>query len=120
MTLYLDNTNFSTYVKNRGYTVAYRKVVGPNSFTTLDGKYHEDVIAKKAVVSVPLNPVNSSQLAALTAACYDAKKATFYDTEQGADVTRDVTATLSEVSVLMTKNGTQYWGTEILLTLEEK
>ena len=48
------------------------------------------------------------------------KKATFYDTEQGADVTRDVTATLSEVSVLMTKNGTQYWGTEILLTLEEK
>ena len=37
MTLYLDNNNFTSYVKNRGYTVAYKKVVGPNSFTTLDG-----------------------------------------------------------------------------------
>ena len=120
MTLFLDNVDYTTYVKNRGYAVAYRKVVGPNSFTTLDGTTHEDIIAKKAVVSVPLNQMNSTQLAALTAACYNAKRATFFDTESGGNVTKDVSASLSEVSVLMTKNGTKYWGTEILLTLEEK
>lgn len=120
MILYLDNTDFTAYVKNRGYTVEYRKVIGPNSFTTLDGRDHEDIIKLKAVVSVPLNQMNSAKLATITAACHNAKGATFYDTESGTYVTRDVKAMLSEVSVLMTKNGTQYWGKEILLTLEEK
>lgn len=120
MTLYLDSVDFSSYVKNRGYTVSYRKITGPNSYTTLDGTYYEDLIAKKAVVKIPLNPMTSAQLSTLTTACYNATKAKYYDTESGQDVTKDVIATLSEVAVLMTKNGTRYWGTEIMLTLEER
>jgi len=120
MTLFLDSADFSSYVKKRGYSVTYKKILGPNSFTTLDGTYHEDVIAKKAVVSVPLNPVTAVNLSTLTNAIYKASSATFYDPEVGADVTKSVFATLSTASVVMTKGATQYWGEELILTLEEK
>lgn len=120
MTLYLDNTDFSTYVKKRGYSVSYKRILGPNSFTTLDGTYHEDVIAKKAIVDVPLNPLTAANLATLTDAVYKATSATFYDSETGVNVTKSVTASLSTASVIMTKGTTQYWGEELVLTLEEK
>lgn len=120
MTLFLDGAEYTDKVKRRGYSVFYKKVLGPNSFTTLDGTFHEDVLAKKSVVSVPLNPMTSEDLAAFTKAVHNVKVARFFDSETGMDITKTVSANLSVATVLMDKNGKKYWGDELTLTLEEK
>lgn len=123
MTLLIDSVDYSALLPRRGYTVGYKKVLGPNNCTTLDGTYHEDVIARKAVVTVNLLPMTTAQLTALLNACDDCVNATFLDTKTNTTVTRAAIATLSSASIALNRSNAVFWnqnGSGITLTIEEK
>ena len=122
MNLYLGTTDIAEHIKYGGYSVGYNKILGPNSFTTLDGTYHEDVIAKKVVVVAALVPITSAELSAILVLCDNLTTATYLDTKTNTYVTANVTATVSMASVVINQNNALYWGDSngLILTLEEK
>lgn len=123
MTLLIDSVDFSSYLTKRGYTVDYKKVMGANSCYTLDGTYHEDVLARKAVVTAPLLPMTSAKLSAIIKACDSCTNATFLDTKTNTIVTKPVIATLSSASIALNKANALFWnnsGNGISLTIEER
>lgn len=124
LTLKLDNVDFSSYIPQRGYTVSYKKVLGSNSVTTLDGKFHEDVLAYKARITTELKPMTSAQLALISNACDAVEKATYYDPKEDALVTKDVIASLSSSSIVMNTSTSTIWNKAlkkgIILTIEER
>jgi len=121
MNLYLDSTDIGSYLKHGGYSVFYKKILGPNSFHTLDGTYHEDIIVRKAVVTANLLPLTSEQLASIMVLCDNISQITYFDTKINAEKTVNATASVSIASVLVTLNSAHYWSdTEgLTLTLEE-
>ena len=124
MTLRLDGANFSHLVPKRGYKVSYKKILGANSCYTLDGTYHEDVLAYKAVIEIELMPMKPEQLSALIAAVENCNQATYYDTKVGEDVTKNAIVALSPASLVMNSPGKVYWSNGlqngIVLTIEER
>ena len=121
MYLLLDSTDIMPYVKYGGYSVGHKKVLGPNSFTTLDGTYHEDVIAKKTIIQVALKPVTTDELTIVVNACEDISSATYFDTKTNAYKTINVIADVSIASVVINADTVLYWGGSdgIIITLEE-
>lgn len=123
MTLLIDGVDFSSYLTKKGYTVEYKKIMGANSCYTLDGTYHEDVLARKALVVAPLLPMKSDQLSTILNACDNCNNATFLDAKTNTNVTKNVIATLSSVSVALNKTNALFWnssGNSITLTIEER
>lgn len=124
MTLLIDSVDYSSYLPPRGYTVQYRKIMGANSVTTLDGTYHEDVLAYKAVIATELRPMTSAQLSAIATACKNCQKATYFDAMTNTSVTKDVIATLSSASLVMNDTANTIWNNNttsgVILTIEER
>ena len=58
----INNHDYTSLVTRYGYTVNYTKVDGGQGGTMLDGSTTVDVLAIKAVVTVPLMPLFESQL----------------------------------------------------------
>lgn len=63
----INSIDYSQYVTKYGYSVSYRKVDGGAGGTMLTGETTVDVLAIKAVITVPLMPMFESQLNALIA-----------------------------------------------------
>ncbi len=124
MVLLLDSIDYSYLLPRKGYSVSYKKVLGPNSRTTLDGKYHEDVLAYKAVVKVDLAPMTSEQLSRLADSVQNCRLAIFFDTKTNSVVTREVYATLESATLVFNTENKAYWSASnkkgITLTLEER
>lgn len=123
MQLKIDDNDFSEYLTKRGYNVTYKKIMGVNSFYTLDGTYHEDILARKAVVVADLKPMTSAQLAVFIDACDDCEYATYLDTKTNTTVTKKAIATVSSASIALNKNNILHWasgGNGITLTIEER
>lgn len=124
MTLLLDSIDYSYLLPKKGYSVSYKKVLGPNSRTTLDGKYHEDILAYKAIVKVDLTPMTSEQISKLAESVQNCRIATFYDTKTNSEATREVYATLEGATLVFNTANKAYWSASnkkgITLTLEER
>jgi hypothetical protein len=124
ITLLLDSVDYSSYLPKYGYTVAYKKVLGANSCYTLDGTYHEDVLAYKAVITTELKPMTSVQLSAIIEACKNCENATYFDTRTNAIVTKNVIATLSAAAIVLNTSESVIWNQDtssgIILTIEER
>lgn len=124
MTLLINSVDYSSYIPKHGYTVSYKKILGANSCYTLDGTYHEDVLAYKAVITTELMPMTSAQLSAIIAACENCKNATYLDTKTNTIVTKNVTATLSPATIVLNDPQRLIWNQNtssgIILTIEEK
>ncbi len=122
--LSIDSIDYSWLLPKKGYTVTYKKVLGPNSCYTLDGKYHEDILAYKAVVRVDLLPMTANQLATFSTAIRNCKNATFFDTMTNSTVTRAVNATLNSASLVFNTSNKAFWGASnskgVTLTIEER
>lgn len=122
-TLIVDGVNYSSYMTGRDYTVAYSNVIGPNSCMTLDGKIHEDVLAEKAVLTIPLKPLSSADLSIITNS--QTKKsvlATYYDLKTNADKVTFMKVTTPAASLIFENSLSTLWGTGntgLTLTLEE-
>lgn len=61
-----------------GYSVGYTKIRGNNGGTMLDGSTTEDVIAIKAVVTLPLMPLTEEQLTGVISNVYSADYVALY------------------------------------------
>lgn len=124
MILKIDDKDYSFLVERRGYKVSYKKVLGSNSCYTLDGTYHEDVLAYKALVQVPLKYMTPETLAELVESVETCVKATYFDTKENGEVTKEVIVNLSTANLVMNKGSKVYWSdsekTGMVLTIEEK
>lgn len=124
MILKIDNKDFSNLVPRRGYQVAYKKVLGSNSCYTLDGTYHEDILAYKAVVDIELMPMSPDRLSELIIAVENCEDVTYHDTKTDSDVTKKVTVSLSPAKLVINTEHKVIWSnTEssgISLTIEER
>ena len=60
-------TDISSFYPASGYSVAYQKRIGNNSFVSINGVETEDVVAVKAIVTVPIMPLTSARAAQLNA-----------------------------------------------------
>lgn len=121
--LKLNDVDYSSYLPRRGYNITYKDILGSNSCYTLDGKYHEDILASKAIISTELLPMTSERLSAMVKACESCKRATYFDTKTNQVVTRDAKASLSTASLVMNKTNKTFWNdsntTGITITIEE-
>ncbi len=122
MYLTLDAYDIAPYIKANGYSISYKNVVGPNSFTTLDGVYHEDIIAKKAVISAALIPLATSVVSEIAQMCDTMVTATYFDSKTNDYITINAKATMSVATVVINKDSIYYWGGAdgIVITIEEK
>ena len=123
MILKIDGTDFSPFVSKYGYSVRYNKIKGSNDVTTMDGTLHEDILARKAIVNVQLNPMTSEDLASLENAIQrDYCLVTFYDTASGENKTTNMRCQLNNAEVVLNKLTGLYWGagnTGAVLNMEE-
>ena len=60
--IHINYVDYTSYVTRYGYGVSYQKVQGAGGGTMLDGSTTEDVIAVKAIITVPLMPLMEDQL----------------------------------------------------------
>lgn len=74
----INGTDYTSLLPAEGYSVRYQKVEGRNAGTMLSGAYTEDVIAVKAVLTVPLLPMTEEQQSALLTSLYSDDYATVY------------------------------------------
>ena len=123
ITLLLDGVDYSSYLPRRGYSVSYKDILGANSCYTLDGKYHEDILASKAIINTEILPMTSERLSAIIQACENCKQATYFDTKTNANVVKEVKATISTASLVFNDMGKIFWNNSnqngVTLTIEE-
>ena len=68
----INGIDFTSYVPRAGYSVSYKKVHGGAGGVTLAGSTTEDILAIKAIVTVPIIPVlGDAKIAALIDALYE-------------------------------------------------
>lgn len=123
MILKIDGVDYSSYLPKRGYSVTYKPILGANSCYTLDGKYHEDILAYKAIITTELLPMTAVQLSAMINACENCQNATYFDTKTNAQATKEAKATLSTASLVFDAHSKQFWNDSlqsgVILTIEE-
>ena len=76
--IHINGTNRTSLFTKYGYAVGYKKIRGRNGGTMLDGSTTEDIIAIKAVVTLPLMPLSEEQLNELIADIYGGDYVTLY------------------------------------------
>lgn len=124
MPLFIDSVDYSSLLPRKGYTVAYKPVLGANSCYTLDGKFHDDVLKYKAIITVDLLPMTSTKLSEVATAIVNCKTATYFDTMTNSTVTREVKSTLDAASLVFNTPNKAFWSNTnrkgITLTIEER
>ena len=124
MILNIDGKDYSHLVPRRGYQVSYRKILGANSAYTLDGTYHEDVLAFKAIINIELMPMASTQLSELVESVQSCERATYFDTRTNENVTNNVIATLNPARLVLNRTNKMIWNDSadsgIVLVLEQR
>ena len=92
----VNSRDISNIVTRYGYMVSYTRVDGGSGGTMLDGSTTVDVIAVKAIITVPLMPLMESQLNSLLDSLYanDYVTVTYYDPR--ANATRTIQCIMTE------------------------
>lgn len=108
----INGTDFTAYFTDVGYTVEYIKRTGNNGGMMQDGSITEDVIAIKAVVTLPCFPLTETQLSNVLNAVYgiDYPLLDYYDPMAG-----EVRSVLTVATVSRSRyrgrgaDGNSYW-----------
>ena len=69
-TLRLNGIDFTHSFTSIGYLVHYKKILGSNSGYMLDGSYVEDLLAIKAVITLPAMPLQEADISRLLQTVY--------------------------------------------------
>lgn len=121
--LKIDGVDYSSYLPKRGYTVGYKPILGANSCYTLDGKYHEDILAYKATITTEILPMTAAQLSDLINACQNCELVEYFDTKTNSYVNKEAKATLSTATLVFNTQAKQFWNDSldkgVILTIEE-
>lgn len=120
-TVKMNNSTVTSYFVPKGMKVSYKKVLGENGGTMLSGDRVEDVLAWKAVVTLPCMPLTETQQADfLTKAQSDDPTLYYFDPKAKAYRTIHYMATIKETVYRGAGGtGTEYW-TGLVLIAEEK
>lgn len=94
--IHINGTDYTSLVTRYGYTVSYAKVDGGQGGVMLDGSQTVDVLAIKAVITVPLMPLFESQLNALIADVLSLDYPTLYYYDPRSGDYREVQTIMSE------------------------
>ena len=123
MQLTINGVDFSEIITKYGYSVDYKKILGSNGRYTLNGTYHEDILAWKAIVEAELRPLKSSVLASVITLCANEYvTVSYFDTKTNSIRTTEMKPSLSAAKVALINAADTYWnggGSGITLTLEE-
>lgn len=77
-TIKINGIDFTSLFTPYGYSVQYKKVMGPNSGDTLSGEHIDDVRAWKAVLQCLCLPSSESELSKLLTVCEDTYVSVYY------------------------------------------
>lgn len=116
----INGTDFTAYFTDTGYTVKYIKRTGSNGGMMQDGTITEDLIAIKAVVTLPPVPLTEAQLSNLLSAVFanGYPLLYYYDPWTGTTKSVQTVATVSRSKYRgQGADANKYWtGTEITFT----
>lgn len=120
-TVKMNGTTVTSYFVPKGMKVSYKKVLGKNGGTFLSGDREEDVLAWKAVVTLPCMPLTEAQQTDfLGKATVDDPTLYYFDPRTNAYRTIHYMATIKETVYRGAGGtGTEYW-TGLVLVAEEK
>ena len=121
-TLKIDDVDFTSYMTEAGYTVAYEPVDGGQGGLMLNGEYEEDEIGQKAVVTYTVWPLNETRLSTLLTRLMGSVYHTvqYFDPKTRANRTMTARRSINEVKYRgKGANNTDYW-TGLVITLREK
>ena len=121
-TIKINGTDYTSMFTRYGYTVGYRKVLGPNGGRTLDSTEYEDLVALKAEITLLFMPEKESDLETLLTALYGSDYAELYYFDPRAGTYRTVPVIVGETDhrhTMKSVDGNEYWtcGT---ITLRER
>lgn len=92
----INNHDYTALVTRYGYSVNYTKIDGGQGGTMLDGSTTVDVLAIKAVITVPLMPLFESQLREIIADTLSSDYPTLYYFDPRAGDYRTIETIISE------------------------
>lgn len=121
-TIKINGKDFTRMFTPRGYVVRYESVQGNNGGLMLDGSTTEDELAIKAVVSLPVMPLNEVDVATLLQAIYSEPYVTLYFYDPLVGGYRETLFRRSQAEQKYRgfgSDGKEYW-TGPALTLTEK
>lgn len=121
LTCIINSTDFSSWVNDRTFQIAYERQGGPNSGVMLNGKEQPDTISLKAIVTWDLNYLTGDRLAAiLQIAMLDTVTLTYRDALENADRTATFIPELGGASYAFPRHGLDYFKQGQTLTLREQ
>ena len=110
-TIKINNVDRTALFTPYGYSVTYKKVMGSNGGVMQDGSTIEDVIAIKAVITLPCMPLKENQFYSLLASLYGSKYAELHYFDPRTNAYRTIECIYAEVSG--THRITNVYGQEI-------
>lgn len=121
-TIQINGQDVTSFFVQYGYVVSYKSIKGTNSGTMLDGSYQDDELAVKAVIKLPVMPLNADQIKTLLGLIYQKNYVELYYYDPAAGDYRTITAMREAAEQKYRGFGTdgkEYW-TGGALTLTEK
>lgn len=121
-TIRINDVDVTNLFTRYGYVVSYKSIKGTNAGTMLDGSYQDDELAIKAVIKLPVMPLNADQVKTLLSLVYERTYVDLYYFDPVAGDYKTITA-MRQASEQKYRgygsDGKEYW-TGGALTLTEK
>ena len=119
--LKINAVDFTEYAHRTAYTVVYEDRIGPNSGLLLDGTETGSLLARKAVITWPLNDLTGDKLAKLLTLCEDEFVAVeFWDPKRNSVRSGVFRPNVSAATCNNITAAGVYWFTGQVLTLRER
>lgn len=117
--LVIDGVDYSPAITRYGYTVGYEAREGPNGGMMQDGSMCVDILAWKAVLTLPCNDLRSEDQAALLTACMKPYiSVTYWDTKTNAERKATFIPAVGSSNLAMIRGGIK-WFSGMSITLTE-
>ena len=121
LTFKINGIDYTNAVQRYGMATTYVKREGVNGGMMLDGSMTVDVIAYKARLVIPLNPMTASEQAALINAVCDSYVSVYYfDSRTNAYRTAQFIPDIGTTNVAILRAGNVKWFNGLAITLEER
>ena len=116
--LVINGIDFSEAANRTGYSIYYEERTGQNTFLALSGDEDLDVLAKKPVITWPLNALWSDELAQLENAIDSSTyvPVSYFDTKSNMEQTAYFHGTIDRMPAqLVSERGTMFYGMTLTL-----
>ena len=121
LTYKINGVDYTNAVQRYGMSTTYQKREGSNGGMMLDGSMTVDVIAYKAVLTIPMNPMLASEQAALISeVTTDYVNVYYFDVKTGGYRTAIFIPDIGTTSAVILRDGENKYFSGLVLTLTER